>query len=766
MASEPLSPRNSARGIADTGRERIAADVSTRVQLRSFVPALSLPSRSVSVPSSARLRAHALVACTLVGAALAAWYGRGLETDNRIESWAEAVGADPAYDVLVDRFGGDFLVLARAEEFDLADPRDAEWLDGLHARLGALPGAARVIDGLHLIGLRGKSVEERLVEFETRPLARAIDLGGANAGRLDAFVVLASTAGPEESLGFDAGFRVLREEAEALGITLQAAGHPFVAAALDRESKSVDRFFAPLLVIAGFLVCAAFLRSPRLALVALLPGVLGALGVRAGLRLVGVPSNMILVAAGPLVFVVMVASMVHLAGAWRRHVLAGADPESAAHRARRDTWRPAAVAAATTVAGFAVFLTSEVGPVRELGATVALSVALLVPLSYAAMPIALAGLPSSAVSARVKRARRGPWRRVAVASLRARPWALVATLALLVLGALAPRHMPVALSAIEYFPVGHPIREEYFALDSTSAGLGNLEVLVRSYEPLDPKAARDLSAALGHCDRVGAVFGPPTISADLSSLGPLALALLPAALVETGRRGRDGEWWRFTARASANTPEEIARFDTSVRRAVADWAAATGYEAHVTGSILRLFAMQEALVGTLARSLGLTALVALLSFALCLRGPRQVATAVVANLVPIAAVLAGARALGYALDAATVMVASAVVGLALDNTFHLMLAGGAGGRATRVSALRSFDRVGGPAVAGITILAVGFGCLALADFQPTARFGTLAALGLLGALFADLVVIPALWIQAGARPVERGESLPACSTAS
>jgi len=94
------------------------------------------------------------------------------------------------------------------------------------------------------------------------------------------------------------------------------------------------------------------------------------------------------------------------------------------------------------------------------------------------------------------------------------------------------------------------------------------------------------------------------------------------------------------------------------------------------------------------------------------------------------------------------MVASAVVGLALDNTFHLMLAAGPGGRASRTRRLAAIDRVGGPAVAGIVILTVGFGCLALADFQPTARFGTLAALGLLGALFADLVVIPALWIPA------------------
>jgi predicted RND superfamily exporter protein len=701
-------------------------------------------------------------------------YGQGLRTDNRVESWAESAGADAGYDLLLERFGGDSLVLVRVSGFDAGDAEEGAWLDGLAGRLDALPGSARVIDGLHLPGLKARTVAERLVEFEGRPLARAIDLGGATAGRIDLFVVMEPDAGADIAHAFDAGFEHLRADAAARDIDLVAAGHPFIAAALDRESRSVERVFAPLLVAAGFVVCALFLRSFLLALVALLPGIVGAVGVRAGLRIVDVPSNMILVAAGPLVFVVLVASMVHLVSAWQRAVERGAAPAVAARLARRATWRPAAVSAATTAVGFGVFATSDVSAVRELGVTVAIAVALLVPLSYVMLPLALAGLRLRPARFATARGARGPWRGIALEAVRRRSVGLTATAALLVCGALAPRGMPVVFSAVEYFSPTHPIRAEYMHLDGASAGLSGLDVLVRAPDGVAPAAARALSEALAKCDRVGAVFGPPAVLADLASLGPLASVVAPLALQDTGRRGAGGEWWRFTARASANTPDEIERFSVAVQRVAADWSAAHGYEVHVAGSMLRLFAMQEALVGTLAKSLGLTALVALLSFALCLRGWRQVLTAVVANLVPIAAVLAGARALGYALDAATVMVASAVVGLALDNTFHLMLAAGRGGRATRTRRLAAFDRVGGPAVAGIVILMVGFGCLALADFQPTARFGTLAALGLLGALFADLVVIPGLWIpaprieraRAGARAAQGGQSTPACSTAS
>jgi len=694
-----------------------------------------------------RARSAALVCLTLVLAALAAWYGRGLATDNRVEMWATSLGHDPAYTLLLEQFGGDALVLVRVAGFDAERAGHAEFLDGLAARLAALPGAARAVDGLHLPGLRADGVAERLTEFEQRPLARAIGLGGAAAGHVDVFVVMEHTAGAAEARAFDAAFAPLRAEASALGLALTAAGHPFLSAALDRESQSVERLFGPLLVVSGFAVCALFLRSWALAGVALLPGLVGAVAVRAGLRLCGVPSNMILVAAGPLVFVVLVASMVHLAAAWRRATQAGMSAPEAARAARRATLRPAAMAAATTIVGFGVFAASDVSAVRELGLTVAAAVLLLVPLSYVAMPIALAGLgvPTARGGGPAARA----WERVALAAAQRRGPVLAATAGLLALGVLAPRGMPVAVSAVDYFPAAHPVRAEYAALDTTSAGLVGLDVLVRAPGGVEPRAARELCEQLGRCTGVGAVFGPPAVVADLAALGPLAALVGPRVLRETGRLGVDGAWWRFTARASVNTPAEIAGLSADVHRAAADWSAAHGIEAHVAGSLLRLFALQEALVGTLARSLGLTALVALLSFCLCLRDRRALAAACVATLVPVAAVLAGARALGYALDAATVMVASAVVGLALDNTYHILLAGGPGGAGSRAARAAAFGRVGGAAVAGIVILAVGFGCLGLADFQPTARFGTLAALGFLGALVADVAVLPALWLPAG-----------------
>ena len=58
--------------------------------------------------------------------------------------------------------------------------------------------------------------------------------------------------------------------------------------------------------------------------------------------------------------------------------------------------------------------------------------------------------------------------------------------------------------------------------------------------------------------------------------------------------------------------------------------------------------------------------------------------------------------------------------------------------------------MGEPALTSSLALAVGFAALGFSGFAPTAHFGTLVSLGALAALGADLLLLGALWIPAGA----------------
>jgi predicted RND superfamily exporter protein len=125
------------------------------------------------------------------------------------------------------------------------------------------------------------------------------------------------------------------------------------------------------------------------------------------------------------------------------------------------------------------------------------------------------------------------------------------------------------------------------------------------------------------------------------------------------------------------------------------------------------------------------------------------AVSMVPNLAPLVLIFGAMGLLGIWLDMATAMVASVAVGIALDDTIHVMdgyqRRRAAGATSTRALALTIRQR--GRAVCATTLVLVGqFLFMAASPFQPTALFGWLTAFGLVVALLFDLLVLPAILI--------------------
>jgi hypothetical protein len=105
---------------------------------------------------------------------------------------------------------------------------------------------------------------------------------------------------------------------------------------------------------------------------------------------------------------------------------------------------------------------------------------------------------------------------------------------------------------------------------------------------------------------------------------------------------------------------------------------------------------------------------------------------------------------GVTLRDVTSVIAVTTLGIAVDSTVHLLdtvrttqaLHG-----SRRAAVLEAFLTTGRPLVVTSLIIASGLAVLGLSDFQVIANFGGLEALGLLFALAADLIVLPAqlLW---------------------
>jgi predicted RND superfamily exporter protein len=102
------------------------------------------------------------------------------------------------------------------------------------------------------------------------------------------------------------------------------------------------------------------------------------------------------------------------------------------------------------------------------------------------------------------------------------------------------------------------------------------------------------------------------------------------------------------------------------------------------------------------------------------------------------------------LDVGTVMIASLALGIAVDNTIHMVVVfrrfretGSPSGEALEQTLLKK----GRPILHISMVVCAGFLVLAFSSFLPMAWFGVLTALTFLWALGGDLILLPALLIR-------------------
>ena len=126
---------------------------------------------------------------------------------------------------------------------------------------------------------------------------------------------------------------------------------------------------------------------------------------------------------------------------------------------------------------------------------------------------------------------------------------------------------------------------------------------------------------------------------------------------------------------------------------------------------------------------------------------RIAAIAMAANLFPILVSFGAMGWLGIDLSMGTCLIASIVVGLAVDDTIHFLAR-------YRLAYLQEMDsqaamrttlvQLGRPIISTSVALCAGFSILMLSSFTPTAVFGMLMMLAMLSAISGGLVILPVL----------------------
>ncbi|MCA8920936.1 MAG: MMPL family transporter [Planctomycetes bacterium] len=543
----------------------------------------------------------------------------------------------------------------------------------------------------------------------------------------------------------------LREEARAAGVGLRVAGQPLVNLELDRAGAEVETRSMPWLVGASVLLLLLLTRSARRSLALLAPVGLCVLALDGVLGLCGASSNLIVAIVKPLTFVILLATGYHLLVAYEDLRRAGAGGWSAARQAVRAKATACALALSTTAVGFGSLATSDIVPIRTFGWASAVGLLLLgLPALLVLLPLLLAGsgAPRSSAPSRV-----GGFVAALVAGS-ARRWPLVLALGLGVVlaGALGATRLSPQPHAIHYLAADHPLRRDHDALEADGLPLAQLEVVLEGTAPIASDAAL-LARVDAWARRVEAL---PAIHAHASLLMILREAgyrsarrdALPAqSIVADVLRAhpeevapyvaREGRALRFSLGIETLAPEQLAALEREIREAFDEELAGQGLHLNLTGTYALLLSTQRSLLLTMRNSLLMTAVLMQAVLLVFLGSLRLALAALLPNALPVAAVFALLGALSIPVDVGTAMVSAIALGIAVDDTLHLLYAWKHQGleRAARGTA-RAI-------LLSSLVIAAGFLAITPSPFLPTRSFGALCAAAMLVALAGDLILLPA-----------------------
>lgn len=195
-----------------------------------------------------------------------------------------------------------------------------------------------------------------------------------------------------------------------------------------------------------------------------------------------------------------------------------------------------------------------------------------------------------------------------------------------------------------------------------------------------------------------------------------------------------------------STISDSARW-TRVARDIEDRAQELGLDAQVTGKSMLYQSMNGYVVESFITSLTIAIVLISTLLVVFFRSLRTGGIALLPNLIPLLIGGAALRLLGVDLDIGTVLVSSVCLGIAVDDTIHIMANFNRyqkEGRDVRESIAMIVTNTGPALITTTLVLVFGFGTLAFATFVPNVYFGVMTAVVLLTALITDLTFLPAL----------------------
>lgn len=676
-------------------------------------------------------------------------------------------------------FGGDEFLTVAIEGDTAWDAAALRRVAALTDALEGLPGVRRV-DSLASVPVVGTTpdgdlqldpalsdlpADDAALSAAVRERLRVDRIAPASlvseSGRVFALNVLLERGAEDAYAGIFEGI-----DAALVGSRGWVSGVPTFRLQASETTRAELLFFVPITIALIAVLLFALFRSPRAVVIPLATSGAGTLVLLGLMGSFDTPLTLTTAILPSIILALGCAYVMHLLTA-----ASGLDERGALGEALEGVALPIALSGLTTTIGFVAISLVRIDAIRFVGGYGALGVLAVLVLSLTAAPAALALFPLPPPRPAQRRWVEGALcQRLVVASARGGRCIILGWTLVLLLLATGLSRMHVETDATSWFPPGHEIRDAYEEIRARLSGISPVNVLIESEggapvtEPAALAAIDALTGYLGEQPEVGKALSMAdplrqlhgSFSGDASQPLPegRALAEQYLLLLESVEQLEDlvtddRSAANVLVRADDNGSAHLLGIGAKVD---AWWAehGPPGYRATTTGIMYEFGrATDEVAQGQIRGLLFALLAIAAVLFGIFRRGPLAL-VALIPNAVPVVMIFGFMGLAGVAVDAGTVLVGSFALGVAVDDTIHVVSAfqGEVERGAGAAEALEAGLRRVLPALLYTTVVvSLGFSVLAASDFSFTRNVGLLTSAVMVICLLADLTLLPALLLR-------------------
>ena len=558
---------------------------------------------------------------------------------------------------------------------------------------------------------------------------------------------------------------------------LKVAGPTIEGVAVDQASQEnlVE------LNVASFAICFLLLlvcfRNLRIALLILLIALFNQQLSLAMIHYAGTHLDSVLLLTANLTFVLSIAVGVHFVN-YYRDALHECPSEQAPAQACVAAFVPTSLATITTSLGLISLTASEVRPLMRFGgfSAAAVLIAAVTTIVYVAVHFAI--WPLRRTNGRGAAAASSRKLNVCAKGIRFLRWPLILLAVLgLVTGFAGARRLQTAVGLKQLVTAETRIIRDYNWLEAELGPLIPVEILLAMPTSSDAREMlrqfRQINAvhkALEAADSGATVIStatfvpdPPATSGSIRQITAVArfrreLFRNQERLSSLGYlRNVDGmTYWRLTVRAPAMSDVDYGELLARLRRTVEQ--ATTSVEPRdviITGGVPLIYQVQQQLLHDLIVSFLLAFGLICLALMIVLRSAVCGLICMIPNLFPCAVVFGMLGWLDIRIEVGTVLTACAALGIAVDDSLHFITwfrRHIAEGKTRTESVAYAYRRCGAAMIQTTLVCTLGLIVFAYSSFAPMQRFAWCMFALLTTALFADLVILPAILLSALGRP--------------